>query len=148
MMLRKGAEISGVKLVFASDIDIEVNEKAQYELESRILATEASKGVFQTAVVVNCVGYKKDSAKTDRMAAMGVVPMRWGVRRILLVSPQEAAVLEKGEQLFKSWKLWQCDFDPAMDAYVVGQPNTAERKIREAVAKGLPWDHHFARLAK
>lgn len=92
-------------------------------------------------VVVNC--YASDRRRQILMEKAGTVPLRWGARRVLLVTPKQAKTLEEGDELFRTWRLWRYKFDPKSDVYIVGKPSLMERRIKRNIAEGRNWYDGF-----
>jgi hypothetical protein len=90
-------------------------------------------------VVINCkyLGVREEETRIVERA--GVVALRWGVPRLLLVTPEQSRALDRREELCRNWRLWRYQFDPGQDAWVQGSPAKAEALIRRNIEAGLPW---------
>jgi hypothetical protein len=76
---------------------------------------------------------------TSKLIRTGVVPLRWGAPRLLLLTPQQGRDTDDGQELARCWRLWRYSFDPKCDPRVIGSPNRAEKLIRKNVSEGLEW---------
>lgn len=90
-------------------------------------------------VVVNCNLLGKNAQETRLIERAGVVSLRWGAPRLLLVTPEQSRALDRREELCRNWRLWRYQFDPGHDAWVQGSPVKAEALIRRNIEAGLPW---------
>lgn len=90
-------------------------------------------------VVVNCKLLGKHAQETRLIERAGVVSLRWGAPRLLLVTPEQSRALQRNEELCRNWRLWRYQFDPGHDAWVEGSPVKAEALIRRNIEAGLPW---------
>lgn len=79
--------------------------------------------------VINCEGLNRLGARCAGIERAGVVPLRWGAPRLLLVTPEQGAILDQGDELVQAWRLWRYKFEPSTDGYIVGSPNRTEAKI-------------------
>lgn len=136
-MILKGANIPGDrKLWFASDAL--TSSMADLERQTEQAVREGR------VVVINMAHFGEIASETRRIEMAGVVPLRTGSQRILLVNPNLGRVLDNttgliGHEVCRMWRLWRDKFDPTIDAYVSGSPTTAEKLIRSNTEMGQPW---------
>lgn len=140
-MILKGGYAKIGNLWFPPDIR-SVNTAYSGSLGERLdlLEQETEKAILEgKVVVVNCkyLGVREEETRIVERA--GVVSLRWGSPRLLLVTPSQSKALEANEELCRIWRLWRYQFDPRYDAWVDGSPAKAEALIRRNLEEGRDW---------
>ena len=112
------------------------------------LEQQVEKAVLEgKIIVINCNLLGKNAQESRLIERAGVIPLRWGVPRLLLVTPKQSMLLDRRKELCPSWRLWRHQFDPRCDAWVQGSPVKAEALIRSNIEAGITWMYGLYSLA-
>lgn len=103
---------------------------------------EAEEAVLAGKIVVingaNLAGSQNSLTRKITERA-GVVPLRWGARRLILATPEQGRLLRDKQELVRAWRLWRYEFDEQADGYTIGLPKRAESALLKLVSSGADW---------
>ena len=133
----RGGKVEGKTLFFPKFEVLKSYDALEKEVEEAVLAGQV--------VCVNLSNLNKLASYSAFIARVGVVSLRWGAPRLLLLRPGQVRSVEAGEEPMRVWRLWRYAFDPSTDRYVVGSPGSAEKLIRANMKAGKPWNEGFYR---
>lgn len=131
------------RLWFAPTIDPSGQSLAK---QLRAIELDAEDAVVQGKIlVVNCAKLMTHAAESELIRLVGSVPLRFGAPRLLLLTPEQGRITDKGQELATIWRLYRYSFDPRTDIRVIGSPNRAEDILRRLEAQGRDYTDGFAR---
>lgn len=59
---------------------------------------------------------------TDVWKIVGIVPLRWGAPRVLLLRfPKQIEAVKAGQEIRSEWRLWRYRYDPSTDMAVTSR---------------------------